>query len=90
MNEALRLADGRVLHYEVKASARAKYLRMQLHPSKGLLVTTTAAYQHPPVTPMGQQPTAMDRGYAAQTRTQYAACDNRATTAGTLGVVGDE
>ncbi len=39
MNEALRLADGRVLHYEVKASARAKYLRMQLHPSKGLLVT---------------------------------------------------
>ena len=39
MNEPLRLADGRFLHYEVKASARAKYLRMQLHPSKGLLVT---------------------------------------------------
>lgn len=35
----LTLVDGRVLEYQVRQSARAKYLRMQLHPDKGLVVT---------------------------------------------------
>ncbi len=35
----LTLADGRTLHYAIRQSARAKYLRMQLHPDKGLVVT---------------------------------------------------
>lgn len=35
----LTLVDGRVLDYQVRQSARAKYLRMQLHPDKGLVVT---------------------------------------------------
>jgi hypothetical protein len=35
----LTLADGRALDYQVNISARAKYLQMRLHPSKGLVVT---------------------------------------------------
>jgi predicted metal-dependent hydrolase len=35
----LTLADGRALDYQVRRSARAKYMRMQLHPTHGLLVT---------------------------------------------------
>lgn len=35
----LTLADGRTLDYQVRQSARAKYVRMQLSPNKGLVVT---------------------------------------------------
>ncbi len=35
----LKLADGRSIPYTVRLSARAKYLRMQLFPDKGLVVT---------------------------------------------------
>jgi hypothetical protein len=40
MNTAhLKLPNGHALSYTIRPSTRAKYLRMQLHPSKGLLVT---------------------------------------------------
>ncbi|QTR46108.1 M48 family metallopeptidase [Thiothrix litoralis] len=42
MMKALTLPDGRTLNYTVRQSARAKYLRMQLHPNKGLVVTQPA------------------------------------------------
>ncbi|OQX13495.1 MAG: hypothetical protein BWK73_11980 [Thiothrix lacustris] len=35
----LKLPDGRELSYTIRTSTRAKYLRMQLHPSKGLVIT---------------------------------------------------
>lgn len=43
MNTAhLKLPNGHALSYTIRPSPRAKYLRMQLHPSKGLLVTQPA------------------------------------------------
>lgn len=42
MTKALTLPDGHTVHYTIRQSARAKYLRMQLHPDKGLVVTQPA------------------------------------------------